>query len=359
MSGESDNLEVCLVGLGARTSVGASAAASAAAVRAAVSMFAEHPFVIARSGQPIIVARDLCQGEEVVGVDRYLGLAIPAVREALGPLSKLAGREVAISPIIGLPAPRPGLPEGLADALRTRLASVISEGFRCRDITFYAAGHSSGLMAIEESWRRIRSGAALFCLVGGIDSYVLPETLEWLDETERLHSEENAWGLIPGEAAAFCLACSRETADRHHLDVVATIQGAGTAVERVTFDRTEEVCLGEGLIEAFSRALDALPSRTDRVDSMVCDMNGEPYRSDEFGYCVVRHSQRFVDPSDFLTPADCWGDVGAASGPLFASLVATAGRKGYARGPLNLIWTSSDKGERSAALVRCERQTGG
>ncbi len=80
-------------------------------------------------------------------------------------------------------------------------------------------------------------------------------------------------------------------------------------------------------------------------------MNGEPYRADEFAYTIVRHGGRFVDASDFLTPADCWGDVGAASGPLFVVLAATSGQRGYAKGALTLFWTSSDSGERCAALV--------
>jgi 3-oxoacyl-[acyl-carrier-protein] synthase-1 len=80
-------------------------------------------------------------------------------------------------------------------------------------------------------------------------------------------------------------------------------------------------------------------------------MNGEPYRADEYGFTVARTSERFVDAADFLAPADCWGDVGAASGPLYLGLAAAAGRRRYSQGPYWLAWTSSESGERCAALL--------
>ena len=47
---------VHIVSVGARTSVGGSAAASAAAVRAHATSFAEHPAMVDRLGEKIIVA---------------------------------------------------------------------------------------------------------------------------------------------------------------------------------------------------------------------------------------------------------------------------------------------------------------
>ena len=85
---------------------------------------------------------------------------------------------------------------------------------------------------------------------------------------------------------------------------------------------------------------------------MICDQNGEAYRADELGFMLVRLSERFRGGSDFLAPADCWGDVGAASVPLFVILAAAAAERGYARGPHYLVWASSEGGERGAALLR-------
>ena len=80
-------------------------------------------------------------------------------------------------------------------------------------------------------------------------------------------------------------------------------------------------------------------------------MNGEPYRADEFGFACLRTKERFVSVSDFIAPADCWGDVSAASAPLGIMLSAIAARKSYAKGRFALVWGSSEGGERGAALV--------
>ena len=91
---------------------------------------------------------------------------------------------------------------------------------------------------------------------------------------------------------------------------------------------------------------------TIKADHMYCDMNGEPYRADEFGFATIRAGGLFRDPSAFTAPADCWGDVGAASGPLFLILAEAAIRKGYAPGPVLAAFTSSESGERCGFLTR-------
>jgi len=89
-----------------------------------------------------------------------------------------------------------------------------------------------------------------------------------------------------------------------------------------------------------------------KIDYTLCDQNGEAYRADEVGFMLCRLSEYFADPSDYMAPADCWGDVGAASGPLFINMIISASEKGYAKGPYTLLWASSEGGERTAALFR-------
>jgi 3-oxoacyl-[acyl-carrier-protein] synthase-1 len=115
--------------------------------------------------------------------------------------------------------------------------------------------------------------------------------------------------------------------------------------------KTDKVCLGEGLTKAFERVFASAGLQARSVDHVICDMNGEAYRADEYGFASIRTDEYFIDAGKFLTPADCWGDVGAASGPLFALLAVAAAQRGYSPGSLTLLWTSSESGERSAALV--------
>ena len=340
---------VCVVGTGACTAVGQSARSSGAAIRGGVAGFAEHPYMVDRDGEPMIVARvsQIESGASVLG--RMLFLAKRAANEAVAPLRVRNIQTNSLRVFIGLPAQRPGRPRDLEE--RTTI-------FLQRDLGFsspqcIATGHAAGLMALEVAVRQVITGSSEFCVIGGVDSYLDADTLEWLDENERLHGDSNPFGFIPGEAAGFCVICSERMVERFRLDVLARVMTVAVAKETKLI-KSRAVCIGQGLTEAFVKALAALPSESDKIDSTICDMNGEAYRTDEYGFAIARISERFVNASDFVAPADCWGDVGAASGPLFVNLAVESCQRGYAKGPRNLIWASSEGGDRGAAVVALE-----
>jgi 3-oxoacyl-[acyl-carrier-protein] synthase-1 len=342
---------VCVVGVGAATAVGETAETTAAAVRAAVPGFAEDPHMVDPQAEPCVVARATFVASDVTGTGRFLALAVPAALEAAAALRAVAPEARAMPAVVGLPAQRPGLPADLAPAVTARLKGLAAAGLTVTDVQVVATGHAAGLTALEEAGRRLRAGAS-FCLVGGVDSYIDPETMDWIVKNEQLHNPENAWGFIPGEAAGFCVLCTAPAAERFRLPVLARVLAAATAREENRI-KTQTVCTGRGLTQAIRQALQGLPAGA-RVDYTLCDMNGEAYRADELGFTTPRVAERFVDAGDFGTPAACWGDVGAASGPLFVGLVTEAARKGYARGPHTLLWASSEGGERAAALLFAE-----
>jgi 3-oxoacyl-[acyl-carrier-protein] synthase-1 len=332
----------CIVSLGAYTSVGDSAPASAASVRARINRFAEHPVFVDRAGTPMVTAATPIPGE-VTGVERYLTLLTPALEEVLAPVATEA-----LPLVLGIPAPRPGRPEQIADVIPERLRRSVQDG-RLARIELVQTGHSAGLMALEAACQRVADGQTGLCLVGGVDTYLEADTLEWLDGTEQLKSGRSRWGFIPGEAAAFCLVASPRAAARLRLPVLAHVLSTATELEPNRI-RTDTVCVGQGLTRALRRVLEKL-EREVRVEQVIGDLNGERYRTDEYGFTVARLGQRFVDATAIRTPADCWGDVGAASGPLFVALAVSAALRRYAPGPRALVWTSAEGGERGAALL--------
>lgn len=336
---------VLVAGIGARTALGG-AAAGAAAVRAGVSAVAEHPYMIDGTGQKVRVARAPYVEDGLPLADRLAALALPAAREAARPL---AGRGPAVSLLLALPPPRPGRPDDLEARLTAALTDGLPEAGRLASVRTFATGHAAGLAALEEGWKAVASGRAEAVLVGGADSWIEPDTLDWLDETEQLHSERWTWGFAPGEGAGFCLLVSESTARSLGVAARTAVVAAATAREK-NLIRTDAVCVGEGLTAAVRGATAGLAPSA-RIDEAVCDLNGEPYRADEIGFMIARTSERFADPAGFRTPAQSWGDVGAAGGPLFVSLVEAALGKGYARGPRALLWASSDGGQRAAALL--------
>jgi 3-oxoacyl-[acyl-carrier-protein] synthase-1 len=299
-------------------------------------------------GDPFVVAIAPYLESKMRGESRIVELALIAAQEAVAAAQAAVQTPLNIPAIVGLPESRPGLGSALVSRLGASLTRGLANGVGVSRVQLLPNGNSSGLMAIEAGCRVLREGGVTFVLVGGADSYVDADTLEWLDERERLNIPSNAWGFIPGEAAGFCLLCFAETAAHYGIPVLGKVVAIAKAHEPNCI-YTETICIGEGLTRAVQLVLGAMRPGA-MIDDTICDQNGEAYRADECGFMLARTSEHFVNATDLLTPADCWGDVGAASGPLFVSLAAFAALKGYAKGGLTLLCTSSDSGGRSVLL---------
>jgi 3-oxoacyl-[acyl-carrier-protein] synthase-1 len=341
---------IIVVGLGANTPIGRDAWSSAAAVRAGISGFGEHPHMIDSAGQPMRVARAEWLDIGLSGVDRFEALLIPAIDQAIEPLNAQTEQPGRVAIALGLPSQRPGLPEFLQRDLMSRVNSRYSRLLGATAV--FPAGHAAGLLALDAAVKKLQQGGLDACVVAGVDTYIEPETLEWLESCDQLHSAgplNNAWGFIPGEAAGALLLVRGETAKRMVLAPLAAILATGSAHEPKRI-KTETICIGEGLTQAFRATLAALPDGV-QVSDVYCDMNGEPYRADEYGFTCLRTKESFISASDFVAPADCWGDVAAAGGMLHLMLATIAGLKGYAYGQITFVWASSEGGERAAALI--------
>ena len=341
--------ELVITGCAARTPLGRDRMSGAAAVRAGISAIAEHPFMIDRFGQAMKVTRDTGIDPALAGPERLAALAIPTARAALAPLARAAATLPKITVALSLGEERPGQGRDLAAETAKRLRAALDGQVGIGRVVHWMGGHAGGIVAMEAAARLIAEGRAEIVLAGGVDSYLEPETLEWLDEIEQLHSEGNIYGFCPGEAAGFVLLCATATARRLGLAPLLELVSVGSGIEE-NLIRTEDICLGEGLGAAFRTAAAPLGEGA-QVDRILCDMNGQRYRGSEYGFAVLRNSGLFRDAADFEAPADCWGDVGAASGPVYAGLVVEAEARGYAKGPLSLIWASSEAGQRSAAIL--------
>jgi 3-oxoacyl-[acyl-carrier-protein] synthase I len=345
-----DRPGIPIIGVGARTPLGLNAASSAAAVRAGISAMHEHPNMIDRYGDPMIVTADAELTTELSGVDRLITMAINPAIEALAPLRGRIGPTASVNVMIALPEDRPGGPDNLANSFLQGFEALLGKEIKIKEITCNTNGNAEGLACFEKALSLINNGSSEFCLVGGVDSYLEPETLEWLDSLEQLHSEKTIWGFCPGEGAGFCLLTSHNLADKLGLRASIELQSASSAMEPNRI-KTETVCIGEGLSATFKKTLSVLP-RESSVSYTICDLNGEPYRANEYGFAMLRNAGRFEEDAGFQTPADCWGDLGAASGPLFAMLASFSVGKGFPAGPLTFLWASSEGGMRASALLK-------
>ncbi|GLS39161.1 beta-ketoacyl synthase [Mesorhizobium tianshanense] len=345
---------IVVVGVGARTPLGFDASSSAAAVRAGISAIQDHPYMIDRFGERMKVTRDIGIDVDLRGVDRAVDIAASPALDALRPFLE-SGATAAVTLILSTGEPRPGQPDSFAAQVDSRLRKHLGQHIVLEGGGSTAGGHAGGLLAIYHACKSLRDGSAKFCLAGGVDTYLEPETLEWLDENEQLHSDTTTYGFCPGEAAGFALLTTLGVARAHGLRPLLEIVGTSIASEENRI-KTETVVLGEGLGAAFRFLFQDAP--IDKVDRIICDMNGERYRGNEYGFAVIRNPSRFKDAAAFETPADCWGDVGAASGLLFVSLITEAEARGYQPGPLSLIWASSENGARAGVLLGGPRRAG-
>src|SRR5262249_28305891 len=138
-----------------------------------------------------------------------------ALREACRPLDAPRPRSLGRLPVyLGLPEVRPGFTEADAEAVRVGLTRLEGLPLRLGEVTSFPTRHAAGLVALSAAARSVAQGAHEACLVGGVDSYFHPDTMEWLDANRQLVGTVSRSGFVPGEGAGFCLlmteaACAR------------------------------------------------------------------------------------------------------------------------------------------------------
>lgn len=342
---------VRIVATGARTPLGLRSAPAAAAVRARINGMREHPFMIDSAGDPMPGAFDVELDPGMMGPARLLALVEPAIHEACVPLTvALQSSRLRLPVYLGLPEFRPGFTERDAMMVRSGLAQFEGLPIDLSEVTVFLEGHAAGLSALATATAHVQQGVCEACLVGGVDSYFHPETMEWLDANRQLVGSVSRSAFVPGEGAGLCLMMSERACQRLGLDALAAVRRVAIGKETKVI-KTAQVCLGQGLTAVIQDAVNGFGPPAETINAVICDVNGERYRGEEWGFVCLRLAQYFDDPTGYVSPADCWGDMGAASGPLFVMLACQAAARGYARGTRTLVWASSESGLRGAAVL--------
>ncbi len=337
-------------GYGARTPLGMAAQPSAAACRAGIAAIRAHPFFVDASGESLRGAFDPLLDPALVGPQRLLALAETALREGCEPLVGVTGVGGSVPLFLALPEPRPGFGADEVQALRAGLAQLRQLPLPLGEIAATAQGHAAGFAMLALACDRIRRGEIALALVGGVDSYFCPETIEWLDSNRQIVSARARSAFVPGEGAGFCLLAGDVLTQRRGAASMGRLRCVALAREQHLI-KTNDLCLGVGLTAVVDDAMSRLANEERRVQSIFCDINGERYRAEEWSYVCLRLPQYFDDPTAYRSPADSWGDMGAASAPLFAMLASQAALRGYAAGARSLLWASSEGGLRGAAVL--------
>lgn len=338
---------VHIVATGVRSPVGLRSASAAAAVRAGISRAREHPFLVDLGGEPMPAALDGVLDPRIVGPERFVMLSSSAMQEACEPLAAWPG--ISLPLYLGLPEPRPGLTESEGHWIAAMLSRQETLPISISRVQLYMQGHAAGLVALAHAKAAIDAGHESMCLVGGVESHFHPDTMEWLDANRRLSSARSRSGFVPGEAAGFCLLAGADACRNMRVAGLAAVLVVSLGHEPKILER--DVLLGEGLTRTVRAAVQGLGAPGRRIDHIICDINGERHRGEEWGFVCLRLAQWFDDVASYQAPAASWGDVGAASGPLFIALACQASLRRYAKGPLTMVWTSSQGGTRAVLVL--------
>ncbi|MCU0647587.1 MAG: hypothetical protein MUF00_06310 [Gemmatimonadaceae bacterium] len=296
----------------AQTGAGATAAASVSAARAGLSVACEHPRWRDRAGEFMVLASAPWLRDARTAHARATALADACVRTAVmaAPLERaLRARTTRLQLHCALSSTAfPDVPDRVAWAETIAHTAARVTGSRITIGAVVAEGHAAGFTALRSAMDALERGAADVAIVVGADSWIDIDLLEHLDAQHQLHSTTQSWGFTPGEGAGALVLATTTWMAEHAIPVEASLQAIAIAEEAHCLGTTS-VCTGDGL----SRAAAAVLPDAQQLGHCYTDLNGEPYRADEFAFLMTRVSDRLVDPTAFSAGAACWGDLGAAS----------------------------------------------
>ena len=332
---------VMLSSAGLVTSVGLSAPASCAAIRAALTNHTETGFRN-EDGESILAAQvDL--DVALRGRERLIAMLSLAVTECLEASDPV---DAAVVPLLlcVAEAHRPGRVGGLEDRLLDELQADLQLQFHQesaivphgRVAAFLALGHAQDLLSRPD----------IPCVViAAVDSLLTAGTLEGLSEQGRLLTAENPDGFIPGEAAGALLVTRHPS---RHDGIVFRGLGTGQEPSAIAADKPLRA---DGLTVAITEALRAANCEMEDLHFRITDNSGEQYYFKEAALALSRILRKRREEFDLWHPADCVGETGAAIGVIALAVALAAIRKRYAPGSGILLHAGNDAGRRAAIIL--------
>jgi len=206
-------------------------------------------------------------------------------------------------------------------------------------------GRSGVLNALDLAFRYLYGTDAECVLIGGGDSYQNSELLAALDKEDRILAPGVTDGFAPGESAAFVLLTRNPALALRSATHLPSLLTPGIANEPGHLF-SDEPYRGDGLDQAFKSALAAYDGDIN-IGNIYSSMNCEHYWAKEYGVAITRNANAFDNEFEIHHPADCYGDLGAATGAVLINFVTQALLNGHITIP-SLIYCSSDHQYRAA-----------
>jgi 3-oxoacyl-[acyl-carrier-protein] synthase-1 len=376
-------LGLAIVRLGLVSSLGGDLSTSCASARAGLSRASELPYtVVAPDGD----SRPATGHQASFLTRGFRGDArlVRLLAAALGDLIRGVPQDIwslGIDAYVALPAtfrddsnqeidrttsPWETSPTTAADMVRGRVmvdkacgAAGLSAPFA--SLTVITGGSPSGAIAFEAAALGIQVGRHPLALVMAADAPVDLDRLASLHARGRLKGPSVPAGVFPGEMGACALVAS------HGFAATLGRPGVGQIIQPGSLDAPYSFGAGTppdavAWATVAGSAAGALPAvGLGHGAWYIVDLNGEPYRSREWGSLVARMRQSFpaVDTDRPWIPALSFGDVGAATALAATAQALQAIARRYAPAQAAIVVNAADGSLRTAFAVAGPVRTGG
>jgi len=331
------------------TPLGHNAAMTAASVRAGVTAFTIYDQYNDKNRNPVTVAKIKGVRDKVNRVIERLGdIAVIALKDLVAEYLETSRHPSRLHFYLGVASgDRPGpdfgkkCPGLLKSALIKQLGNPATEVILC--------GNASLHEAIGKAAKAIQAQPDTRCVIGCVDSHLAASTLDWLESNNRLSSPSYGChhGMIAAEAASFLIVEDLEKAKKEGRPILARISTLGLAKEP-TPRASDSSGICKGLAQACQAALEPIKNRN--IQKIFSDLNGEDDRARE--WCVTR-MRCFSDDQQLpplFNPAEYYGDIGAATGAVMASIATEGFKRNWLSSPV-MIFCSDDFGPCGAVIL--------
>lgn len=334
--------ELTIIASGMVTGVGLNAPATCAAIRTGITNFVETRFMDA--GGEWIIGSYVPLEQPWRGRSKLVHLVVPAIRECIAAITNFKAEKTPLLLCVA-EKDRPGRLEGLDDLLINEVQDELGLRFHEKSAVI-SNGRVGGVDAIKLASTLIHKERLPYCIIAGVDTFLIAGTLTAYELRERILTSKNSNGFIPGEAGSAMLlgAGSQGTGSG------MVIKGIGFGKEETTID-AEKPLRADGLVQAIKEALTSAGLSMGDLDYRITDANGEQYIFKEASLALTRILRKRKEEFDIWHPADCIGEVGAATVPCVLGIAMAAARKDYAPGNKVLCHFGNDNGERAAIVL--------
>ncbi len=348
--------ELVITAVNCITPLGLDGAMTAASVRAGISRFAFHADYKDASGNPIIISRIKGIGIAKIDITERLGDYAEICLENL-----LAGYFQGIPErarpsqghlILGIPFQKRHGPDYGDDMITNLLLSVLGESVAQPSVEIVAQGNASLPYALGQAARHVADRPTALCVIGGIDSLLRKSTLNWFARDKRLKSASYGChqGLCASESVCFLVVESIERAKQAKRPILARISALGLAQEPVP-RASNKSGIYTGLTEACQSALKPLNNK--EIKAVFGDLNGDDRRAEEWAVAGMRCFKNPPGLPHLWTPAELYGDIGAAGGAVMAAIVSHGYARNWLESPV-MTFCSDDHGACGAIILEKE-----